>query len=91
MKYVVLKPTIQRTGPTITSAQGKTIAEGVIVEFSDKIETANETWGKVARVERQYMAISIGDDEHCAELIPLPDTNILEKLITWAKIQGFKP
>lgn len=90
MKYVVLKPTIQRTGPTMTSAPGKTIAEGVVVDFSDVVETQNETWGKVAHTERQYMAINIGDTEHCAELKPLPDPNVIEKLVAWAITKGFK-
>jgi hypothetical protein len=75
----------------MTSFAGKTIASGVVVDFSDIIETENETWGRVSRIDRQYMAIRIGEDEYCAALQTLPDPQVIEKLITWARIQGFKP
>jgi len=37
------------------------------------------------------MAINIGEIVYCAPLTPLPDPNVLEKLIAWAKLKGFKP
>lgn len=91
MKYAIIQKVHERTGPTSTSFSSKVIDAGEVVEFSDTIETANETWGRIKNRARAYMAINIGEIVYCARLTPLPDPNIIEKLITWAKIQGFKP
>jgi hypothetical protein len=86
-----MQTAILRTGPTQTSSEGDAIDVGETVNFSDKIELQNASWGKVANTEHQFLCIHEGDIIFCAELIQLPDTEILEKLLLWARIQGFKP
>lgn len=91
MKYAIIQKVTERTGPTSTSFSSKVVDTGEIVEFSDIIETGNETWGKIKNRARAYMAINIGDLVYCARLQPLPDPITLEKLVEWAKGKGFKP
>ena len=90
-KYAVIKKVTERTGPSQTTFAGKIIAPGQVVDVSDLIELENETWGRIANRERTYVNIQMGDDVYLAPLIQLPDGNILDQLITWARIQGFKP
>lgn len=91
MKYAVIKKVTERTGPNITTFGGKIIASGQVVDISDTIELENETWGRIANREKAYVSIQMGDDIYLAPLHPLPEPALLDKLIVWAKIQGFKP
>lgn len=91
MKYAVIKTVTERTGPNITTFGGKIISPGQIVDISDIIELVNETWGRIANRELRYVNIQMGADVFLSPLLQLPDPNTLNKLITWAKIQGFKP
>lgn len=90
MKYAIIQKVDERTGPTMTSFRSKTVDTGEVVDFSDIIETANETWGKIKNRARAYMAIQIGETVYCAELKPLPEPDVINKLIEWARLKGFK-
>jgi hypothetical protein len=91
MQYAIVRKVAERTGPTSTSYQNKVVDSGEIVEFSDIIQMENETWGRIKNRARAYMAINVGETVYCTPLKPLPDPNVIEKLISWARIQGFKP
>jgi hypothetical protein len=90
MRYAIIKKVLERTSPTNGFA-GRAIAAGEVVEFSDVIEVGNDVWGKIKDRDRAYVAINIKDAIYCARLTPLPDPQLIEKLIAWAKTQGFKP
>jgi hypothetical protein len=90
VKYAIIKKVTERTGPNMTNFASKTIDAGEVTEFSDVIEIPNETWGRVKNRARAYIPINIGEIIYCARLQALPDPNILNKLIEWAKSKGFK-
>jgi hypothetical protein len=90
-KYIVYNQVTERISPKLTAFGGKIIAEGQTVDISDIIVMDNETWGRIAHRDRTYVAISIGDKDFLVPIQPIPDPIIFEKLVIWARIQGFKP
>jgi hypothetical protein len=90
MKYAVVSKVTERTGPSSTSFGGKVIDVGEVLDLSDVVETVNERWGKIKNRARAYIAINIGELIYCVPLKPLPDPNVLDRLIQWAEAKGFR-
>lgn len=90
-KYAVIHEVTERTAPIIT-AYGRTIIRaGTVLDISDTITVDDETWGKVNNRSQVFVCISMAEKTYLAPMVSQPDPRLLEKLIIWAQMQGFKP